>query len=110
MLSAALNVVMGFFKNSFTKGFEWVLEFVDKKVVYQAAMLAAVSAALVVFYTAIDAILGGLIGSFPSGSMFQGFLYMIIPPNLPACFTAVATAWGAIKVYQWTLLSMEMYK
>jgi len=110
MLSAALNVVMGFFKRSFTEGFGWVLKYVGKQVAFRAAMLTAVSAALVVFYTAIDAILGGLITAFPDGSMFQGFLYMLIPPNLPACFTAVATAWGAIKVYQWTLLSMDIYK
>lgn len=110
MVNAAFNMLFGFVGSIFSKFGLWVLAKWNMRVAAVTFYITATSAALVAFYLGAGALLGQFITSFPPDSIFYGFLYMMITPNVPACITAVAAAWVLLKAYEWFITQARMYQ
>lgn len=70
---------------------------------------AAFLAAIIAMYVGINNILQNTLFYFPPGTIFYGFMWMMITPNLPKCIMIVASGYFIIKAYQITLAVIGTY-
>ena len=110
MFGKAIEVLMGFIKN-FGQGFAgWLMKLIGRDKAMSLLVIAGMSTAIAAFYTTVSLLLGQLYFAFPSGGIFQGFLYMIIPPVLSKCLTILGSFYVAKKVYEWTAYTLDAVK
>lgn len=110
MLKGAFEILMGFIKNLTTGFAAWLMKLFGRQQALSILVIAGMSLAITAFYTAVSVLLGQMFVAFPSGGIFQGFLYMVIPPILSKCLTAIGTFYVAKKTYEWAAYTLEAVK
>lgn len=110
MIKTAIEVLMGFLKATAFKYAEWLMKLFGKQQALSLLVISGFVAAVAAFYTGVSILLGQLVISMPTGSIWQGFLYMIIPPVLSQCLTVVASFWVIKKTYEWATVTLNQIK
>ncbi|MDR3412608.1 MAG: DUF5455 family protein [Formivibrio sp.] len=109
MVNAAFNVFFSFITNIFTSFAGFFVRMWGFKIAATTFYITSIIAAALTLYIGAGALLGTFVTAFPADSIFYGFMFMAITPNIPACITAVASAWVLLKVYQLFILQARFY-
>jgi hypothetical protein len=94
-----MSYFAGFLIAGFGKLFDWLLQFVGKKIAAGAAILATSLALLGAFYIALKALIFGLMSQISNQFVLQAF-YALWPSNAELCLSAYWTAQVTAFVYR----------
>lgn len=84
-------------------------QWLTKKTALATAAVATFTALTVALYSALSAIIGGVMTSFPAGgSVVASIIWMAVPDNAPACISAAVATDTAIALYCWNAQNLKL--
>jgi len=95
-----------FFTTVFGSLFGFFAQYLTKKIAYAGLVTAAIFAAVVAFYAAMQALTGSLAYVITDKWLLMGF-YAVLPSNLSTCLTAIWSAEILAYLYRHQILMIK---
>lgn len=98
----------GLFMLLFSALTEFFVKYVTKKMALMAAAVATFIALTLGFWAAVTAALAGIAYTFPGGSAVAVGVWLMVPDNAPACFSALLAVDTAVGLYRWNVENLRL--
>lgn len=87
---------------------QFLVSFVGKKLAIGLSAVAALTTLMVGMYAALSLVLNSIVAQVPNLPGAAIGIWVAVPDNLPACFSAILATDTTIALFRWSVKNLQM--